>query len=250
MKRFGTGRLIFLSLLILTLTVSCAGTGFASRFNYTVKTLTLKQKKEKMSIDFKYPRFTYLENKSSQDILNNAVKSFVDKTVADFRKDFEGEQGSEGGSGFAWYLSYEYELPVKSKDLVGIIFRGSIYTGGAHPAPDIRTMLYDFRNKRQVLLKDFFKDKTDYLKHISGYCQREILSRGISDKDWVERGAGPSDDNFRLYYISRKGITVIFPPYQVAAYVNGPQEVDIPWNTMEDIIDTDGAAGWIINFFH
>jgi hypothetical protein len=43
---------------------------------------------------------------------------------------------------------------------------------------------------------------------------------------------------------------VIFPPYQVAAYVNGPQEVDIPWNTMEDIIDTDGAAGWIINFFH
>ena len=78
-------------------------------------------------------------------------------------------------------------------------------------------------------------------KELSQYCNAELTkkflkdnSQGISDqeiKEWVNEGTFPTPDNYEIFMIYDKYVTVYFEEYTVAPYAFGEQSVKVPFNT-------------------
>ena len=89
-------------------------------------------------------------------------------------------------------------------------------------------------------LKRVFKDPENALKEAQR-CVREELSKPRYDEseqeewtlnaEWIEEGTHKWRD-FRAFSFQKEGIEVLFPPYQVGAYVFGSQSALIPFKTM------------------
>jgi len=52
-------------------------------------------------------------------------------------------------------------------------------------------------------------------------------------REWVERGTEAKPENFAVFLVDGLetkaiGLTLVFPPYQVAAYADGTQQLEVP----------------------
>jgi uncharacterized protein YecT (DUF1311 family) len=65
---------------------------------------------------------------------------------------------------------------------------------------------------------------------------------GMTDADWIRRGAGPNARNFRSFVLKPSELAVFFDSYQVAAYAAGPQEAHIPFAQIRDTLRLDPRA--------
>jgi uncharacterized protein YecT (DUF1311 family) len=61
----------------------------------------------------------------------------------------------------------------------------------------------------------------------------------MSDDDWLRTGAGPDWDNFKDFLLLPDRLVIRFPPYQVAAYAAGAQEVSLPLSELQGLMRTD-----------
>ncbi|MFS8085155.1 MAG: RsiV family protein, partial [Acidobacteriota bacterium] len=48
--------------------------------------------------------------------------------------------------------------------------------------------------------------------------------------------------NYKAWVITKKGLWIVFDPYQVASYAAGPQTVLVPYSVLKDIIKPDGPV--------
>jgi uncharacterized protein YecT (DUF1311 family) len=65
---------------------------------------------------------------------------------------------------------------------------------------------------------------------------------GMTDSDWIKRGAGPNARNYRAFVLTAKALDVFFDAYQVAAYAAGPQEAHIPLAAIKAELRADPRA--------
>ena len=164
------------------------------------------------------------------EALTALLEGYARKSVADFKKDFQDATQGKGDR-VPWSLDLDYTLPWHNDRLMAVYFVGSSYTGGAHPNPFLGSFVLDLHTGRALGLAELFRG--DYLQALSQYARTELARRDLSsDKDWIARGTAPQPDSFSVAYPTEKGFLLIFPPYQVAPYVAGPQEVLVPWKSM------------------
>jgi hypothetical protein len=136
-------------------------------------------------------------------------------------------------------------------DLISIAFTISSYSAGAaHPNSYTEVVNFDLKNGKLLRLADLFVPGSKYLQAISAYCIQELKKQaneqGMSDDDWIKKGAGPNPANYKNWTITKKGLEITFDPYQVAAYAAGPQQVTVPYSTLKEIIKPDGPAGQFV----
>jgi hypothetical protein len=181
---------------------------------------------------------------------NQLAKARVTRSLADFKKDLAGftaediKQMGEVGS----YIEIGYDVEYADDDLISVNFGEDTYTGGAHPNHNTFTITYDLKQGRELKLADLFKPGSKYLAAIADYATRDLQGRkdpesgenlGLAQDIW-EDGVKPTADNYRNWNITKKGLLIIFPPYQVAAYAFGPQTVIVPYSHLKDIARPDG----------
>lgn len=187
------------------------------------------------TIDFDYP---VLVGASSEavDRVEAEIEAFVATTTKLFLESAETnlEYQSELG-GNPYVLQAKYSVVKYSEKVSNVIFHGYLYTGGAHGMPIIRTFIFDVSSGQRLTLADLFQSGTDYLGAMSDFSAAEIARRDVSDPDWIKSGTEPKPENYQEYYLTREGLMVIFPPYQVAAYAAGPQEVLIPFDRLKGL---------------
>ena len=58
----------------------------------------------------------------------------------------------------------------------------------------------------------------------------------MADVDYIRQGVTPEALNFQSYAIEGDALVLIFPPYQVAPYAAGTQEVSIPLSQLKEIL--------------
>jgi hypothetical protein len=181
---------------------------------------------------------------------NQVAKARVTKALADFKKDLSGvtaediKQMGEMGN----YIDIGYDVEYADDDLISVNFGEDTFTGGAHPNHDTFTLNYDLKQGRELKLADLFKPGSKYLQTIADYALRDLKSRKDPDsgenlglaQDIFEDGAKPTADNYRNWNVTKKGLLITFPPYQVAAYAFGPQTVIVPYSQLKDIALPDG----------
>lgn len=144
-----------------------------------------------------------------------------------------------------WSMNISYELYHFSDDVVSIKFTNDYYTGGAHPNHDFTTFTFDLADDRQIYLQDLFVEGSDPWKVIAPIVQQdleehlaEVFGTALSDddKNIITIGAGENPDNYQNFALTSDSLIFFFPPYQVAAYAAGAQEVSIPLDQLSDIL--------------
>jgi hypothetical protein len=205
------------------------------------ETATISEETEKYHLDVNYPVF----NGGDQEVLeviNRNILGTVRENIAQFDIDYE-ETDHEYDPG-PWFLGYDFKVTRNDKYFVSVVLEGSIYQGGAHPNQIYETFVFnleeggvpmqlqDVFNTMALVEDDDSGAKIGWLDYLVNRAQLKLLEREYADADWIKSGAGPDEGNFQMFYITDKDFVIIFPPYQVASYAEGPQEVAISFEDL------------------
>lgn len=144
----------------------------------------------------------------------------------------------EGAPDWGLYLSSDVRTPLKTAHLVSTIVTWQEFTGGAHPNSFYSTYAFDLDQDKLLTIFDCFMPgtpSTTALGALSMLTRADLMSRADMDKLFIDDGTAPTADNFKEFALTPDGLLILFPPYQVAPYADGPQEVMIPWDKLSSL---------------
>ena len=220
---------------------------FTAAVRVTPKVIKEANKEKRFTVEAEYPQ---IEGNTRFDGFNREARSLVTKNVAAFKTaeteeaDTDSELPVETQDSS---LNLGYEIRYATDELISIEFTEGTYSrGAAHGNSNTTVLNYDVKNGKKLALADLFNPKSNFLSVISAYCLKDLRDQAKKEEgtmlqeDMIKEGASPRADNYRAVTITKKGLWVIFDPYQVAAYAGGPQHVLVPYQTLKDIIKPDG----------
>jgi hypothetical protein len=224
--------------------VSPPGQARSASIRFAPRFIRAANRRLRYTIKAKYPQAVGAADARIQK-LNQAIRDLITGQVNDFKKDFQTPQERTFSSGSTFEA--EYSVLHSASDIVSIAFIIETYFEGAmHGNYNSLTFNYDLNSGKMLKLADLFKPNSNYLKLISDYSVK-ALTKELPDPDteWIQKGAGASEENYKSWNITGKGLSVGFDPYQVASYAEGPHEVVIPYSVLKNVVDLDGPLAKI-----
>lgn len=184
-------------------------------------------------IKLAYPR-------TGQATIDRQLESWVKGLAQEFS-----ETAREANGPLPWSAELSYEVPRNDGGLLSLVFSYYNYTGGAHPNSNYHTFHFLVADGYDAEIAEIFTPRG--IARISDMSIAQLKRDlggpdGMSDSDWIKRGAGPNARNFRNFAILPQDLVIYFDAYQVAAYAAGPQEVRIPLSKLGDTIRPDVRA--------
>ncbi len=236
---------------------------FSGAVEIVLRRIKENNKKLKYEIDAEYPQLTGAVNPNFEKF-NQTVRSLVIKKVGDFKKDMAQPEAGEAPTESTGESPTEsmgsdigtgYTVALAKDDLISIQFDVSSYeAGAAHPNSYSEVVNFDLKNGKSLKLADLFRPGSKYLQTIAAYCIAELKKQAkkqgaesMLDDDWIQRGAGPDNENYSSWTITRTGLGITFDSYQVAPYAAGPQHVLVPYSALKEMIKADGPVGQFVN---
>lgn len=198
--------------------------------------ITLRE--DDFDIDVRYPRL-------GQAAVDDDLARWAAHIVAAFRQGLvEPGTGGEPVNGtpdlnahhFVNELKVTYDVTRASARAATVTFSIWTYTGGAHGNLDIITLSYDMASGARLAPEDIFADTEVALTLLASYCY-DALAETLGDdraEDMLRSGTSPDADNYASLALTPEGVRVHFPPYQVAPWSSGPQQVDVPLGVLID----------------
>jgi hypothetical protein len=227
----------------------------------TVLTKTIKESTDYTDIDAQIPQFANASsafNKKIEQNIRERIAEHKTETAENWQARFDTQE--PGGdlpktpvNADRMYFNATFDAPEQNNSqYISILVRFAGYTGGAHGYEDIVAYNYDVKNKREITLADLFKNSPNYLNQISEICRNILIKRftdgfvpsfeeGLkADKErvayvkesiepMVYDGTDPKNaDNFANFTFTADKLIIHFGQYQVAPYVVGLQDVEMP----------------------
>lgn len=136
-------------------------------------------------------------------------------------------------------LRIDYDVDVVKTDKDPIVsIRLSIegfQAGRPHPYHVHRVLNYDLASGQVLTLENLFKPKSKYLAVIAKYAHAK-LNEKLEDKWMIGDGTKPIAKNYQVWNLENNALLITFEEYQVAAYIYGSQEIEIPYSALKSII--------------
>ncbi len=236
---------LFLSILLL-ISFCTALLSQTSDYSIIHKQIKVSSKEKKYGINISYPQISTFAGEphyTSFFGFNNFVRKQMEAERDSFivwMNDWEINEHTKE-------FTSEYELGdsvyYADNNLISTQFYGySYFAGAAHPNNWSFTINYDLENSKEIFLKDLLT--AGWESKISEICISEITKQkkdnGMEPSEWLKEGAGPKADNFKVFNVTKEGLLITFPTYQVGAYVEGPSEVFIKYSDIKEIINAKG----------
>ncbi len=203
----------------------------AGAFCKDVDQETIDEDNPKYSIKIVYPQnFTPAINTAVTTFVTDQKNSFLSTAgkATDLPADAPGKDG----------LDITYKVVFQNDKVISLLFDLSIYDrGAAHPRNS--QVSWNFINDIEVKLDNIFVPGNDYMSFLAHYCSAEFLKKDISEKNWIMEGTAPKPENYKIWHFSKKGLVIVFDTYQVAAYVFGPQPIEIPRSVISKYLQPD-----------
>lgn len=207
--------------------VAVLGGPAAAKGTLPVRTIHIKQETKHDLVDVSYPQ---------------TGTAAIDRDVAAEIAALRGQYAYDPSDTYSSHYSLDVSYAVARNDakLFIVVLNIESYSGGAHPNHDIETLSYLMPDGWRVYLPEIF-DGSRALKRISALAVRNLTKEiggpgGLTDADWIARGAGPDWNNFRAFALTPKSLVLHFPDYQVAAYAAGAQQTEIPLSALNDVM--------------
>jgi len=133
---------------------------------------------------------------------------------------------------------------------------GTYYAGAAHGNTTFSSRNYFIGDHAYPFeLIDLFSDVDAALKIISEFCIKDLTRQMWESSghridnygmEWLTEGASPVPGNFSSFVTNETSLTILFPPYAVAAYAYGTFEVAVPLYILLDLISPIGPLGHLL----
>lgn len=210
------------------------------------KVITEDNKQGKYNIEVHYP---VIEGASSQSIdpFNQEVNTMIQKEIDSFKQSvakFSQSANPPPASLPGSSLKIDYVITLGQDGLLSVQYTESTYfTGAAHPNSVTLVTNYDLNKGKVLALADLFKSGSNYLQTLSDYSLN-VLKQHVQIIE--AEGAAPKADNYSRWNLDEKGLIITFDPYQVAAYVYGPQRIFVPYSQLKSIINPDGPLAPLV----
>lgn len=190
--------------------------------------MSIKETRKGYVIDISYPRFGHAEVDLQLAVWARGVA-----------KDFAEAAKESTGVPNPWSSEVEYQILRNDAQMIVVSFGNYTYTGGAHPNSSSTTFNFLMPDGRRVEIAEVFSPKG--IQRISDISIAQLKQEmdgpdGMSDMDWIRKGAGPNARNFTSFALLPRELLITFDAYQVAAYAAGAHEVRIPLSNLRDVM--------------
>lgn len=192
------------------------------------QTMTIKESRKGYEISVSYPRFGHA-----------AVDRQLETWARGAAKDFAESAKESTGEPNPWSGEVEYQVLRSDAQMIVVQFAYYTYMGGAHPNSSSETFNFLMPDGRRVEIAEVFSPKG--IQRISDMSIAQLKEEmdgpdGMSDMDWIRRGAGPNPRNFTSFALLPRELVITFDAYAVAAYAAGAHEVRIPLAQLRDVM--------------
>ncbi len=159
------------------------------------------------------------------------VDDYKTRVENEFVREFEEAKAeSQGGHMNPWTLALNGTVEYQDKFLV-LAVSGYDYRGGAHGLPVLEVFLFDTATQKPIQQQELFEDPGKAYGELSRLTRADLIKQGFDkDDEWMQGGTEPKADNFTGVVPTKKGVTVVFPSYQVAPYAAGTPTVELTWD--------------------
>ena len=164
------------------------------------------------------------------------LRATVNRITGNFRKE---AVAAHEDKDTPYTLAITYRIARNDAKMLGVIFFDEWDFHGAHPNLEIVTANYLRAGSWRVFLPELFAGDAG-LKRISDLARADVAKRlgaagNYADAGIIARGAGPHWENFQAFVLLADALEIEFPPYQVAAYSDGPQIARISLAKLRDV---------------
>ena len=187
--------------------------------------------------------------------LSDAMRTTADNAKRDFVQALPDPDTLPEFANRQFELLLDFKVAAQTPAFISVRESGSSDTGGAHPNPVQAAFVFDRKGGKLITLDDLFADPDAARKALANFAHDTLLKKLMADapkpgegspdalREWksnmlqmLDGGTKPTTVNYSVFVVQAgtnqnapsPGITLIFPPYQVAAYVYGAQVVDVP----------------------
>jgi len=174
------------------------------------------------------------------------LSAFMDQAHKD-----RSEQSADGFPVPAYYHNINWKLSAQSARLVSLYAEEEDFEGGAHPNSTFRTLLWDKSANAEIGTEHLFAAGTDMKPIDSFLCHQIEAERSKRAGTPVNQAASgfscPKLLQSRLILIPSTlggkvgAIDVLFAPYDIAPYAEGPFEIRIPQSQLKDVLSPEFA---------
>jgi hypothetical protein len=193
-------------------------------------------------------RFPIFAGKSKAIIeLNATIRKEAAGTLFKFEEMKAAANESDGVDAVPCVLSLRYLVRFWSPTLISLCVDKYTYAGGAHGNTDLKSLNYRLSDGefREFALQDIIKDKGEAEKGLVKLVTGDLVRRQVG---WFKTGSlirPPtfSLKDFQVFTFHPAGLTIHFPPYEVACYADGCVLVRIPWEQLRNYLLSDGPLG-------
>jgi len=192
----------------------------------------VSDRKPTYTIELAYPR-------TGHRAIDNEIESWVRELAQDFASAAKDQEPTPAGP---WAANLTYEIGRNDGAMFSVLFSNYTYMGGAHPNTVFEAFNFLLPEGSRVELAELVTRRG--IERVSAMSIAQLKQTlggpdGMSDIDWITRGAGANAKNFRNFLWQPQLLVIHFDPYQVAAYAAGPQEVRIPLSRLSDVVRAD-----------
>ena len=226
-----------------------AATGAASSPAVPVAALDFAQSNADAQVSLSLPEgikaFPDLHTK-----LYNDGKTALDAFMAQAHKD-RAQNSADGIDDTAYYHDIKWKITAQSPRLVSLYATEDDFEGGAHPNTTFQSVLWDKQTSTEVTPEKLLATGAD-LSGVDAYVCRQI------EAERSKRNGAPTtqadsgfecpkfaDSHLVLMASNVTGkigaIDVLFAPYDVGSYAEGPYEIRVPEAELKGVISPDYA---------
>ncbi|MGH8147581.1 MAG: RsiV family protein [Rhodanobacteraceae bacterium] len=192
---------------------------------------------------------------ASEKPLTAALRATADNAKREFMKALPDPQQYPEFANRQLQLLLKFQIAANTAAFTSVRETGSEDTGGAHPIPVEATFVYDRKANQVIALDDLFTKPDAARKTLANFAHAALEKKLMTQapkpgegsrkaiSEWktnmlqmLDDGTRPTTVNFSLFVVRQgsdknaasPGLTLVFPPYQVAPYVYGTQAVEVP----------------------
>lgn len=172
-------------------------------------------------MDVSYPFVKY----PKADVSHNAnlgVQNIMASAISEFRTNLI--KLSKKNMGLS-YLTLDYKVTYQKKDFLSVVFhKDTFYNGYKGTKRLVYTYNYDLKNRKQLLLSDFFDKQVDY---------KAELHKLLNSKSDIRIGRNKS---YRSFTFTDKGILFIFDELTLNKNIESPLNILLRWDELEGLL--------------
>ncbi|MGG7033879.1 MAG: PdaC/SigV domain-containing protein [Flavobacterium sp.] len=180
----------------------------------------------------------YLELKKIISFKNNSSASTdYNQLLTEFIESYEKIQKKYPKDTFGWESEIEGSVIHQSDELLNIKLKYYTYTGGAHGFRGFRSLLFDPATGKSIQNNELFID----YKVFKNFAEKKFKQQFEIPENSNINSTGFlfDDDIFELpqnIFFTEKGLLLYYNTYEIDAYTNGPKELLIPYNEVDDYL--------------